>query len=269
MNSLKGKVALLTGAAQGIGAATARLMAECGASVIICDLQEDAGRKVADAIRSEVSGAKADFVRLDVTSESDWSSTTDMIQREHGGLDILVNNAGIILRGKSSEMTLDDWRRIEAVNIDGVFLGTRACVPLLRERAPRWPGGASIVNMSSIMGLVGSGFSGAYSMTKGAVRIYTKSAALEFAQAGYRIRVNSVHPGFIATDMAIGAQKFFVEKGMAPDQDAARKLLIQRHPLGRLGEPEDIARAIIFLASDDAAFITGSELVIDGGYTAQ
>jgi NAD(P)-dependent dehydrogenase (short-subunit alcohol dehydrogenase family) len=166
-------------------------------------------------------------------------------------------------------MSLDDWKRVESVNVDGVFLGTRACVPLLRERASLWSGGAAIVNMSSIMGLVGSGFSGAYSLSKGAVRIYTKSAALEFAQAGYRIRVNSVHPGFIDTDMAAGARQFFVERGLAADDASAHRMLVSRHPLGRLGTAEDIARAIIFLASDDAAFITGSELVVDGGYTAQ
>jgi NAD(P)-dependent dehydrogenase (short-subunit alcohol dehydrogenase family) len=140
-------------------------------------------------------------------------------------------------------------------------------VPLLRQRADRWPGGAAIVNLSSIMGLVGSGFSGAYSMSKGAVRIYTKSAALELAQA--HIRVNSVHPGFCDTDMAAGAKQFFVEKGMAPDLESAHRMLVQRHPIGRLGTADDIARAITFLASDDAAFITGSELVVDGGYTAQ
>ncbi len=267
MNSVDGKIALITGAAQGIGAATARLMAEGGATVLIADIQESTGRVVADAIRA--GGGQADFVRLDVTSEQDWKVTVDAIRREYGGLDILVNNAGIILRGLSSEMSLEDWRRVEAVNIDGVFLGTKSCVPLLRERAPRWPGGAAIVNMSSIMGLVGSGFSGAYSMSKGAVRIYTKSAALEFAGAGYRIRVNSVHPGFVATDMAVGAQQFFVERGLAADEAAAHKMLVSRHPLGRLGTAEDIAKAIIFLASDDAAFITGSELVVDGGYTAQ
>jgi 3(or 17)beta-hydroxysteroid dehydrogenase len=267
MNSLKGKVALITGGAQGIGAATARLMAEAGAVSIIADLQDGAGRMVADSIRA--NGGKAEFIRLDVTSESEWNAAASAIRRNHGGLDILVNNAGIILRGMSSEMSLEDWKLVESVNIDGVFLGTKTCVPLMRERSARWPGGAAIVNMSSIMGLVGSGFSGAYSMSKGAVRIYTKSAALEFAQAGYRIRVNSVHPGFIATDMAAGARKFFVERGLAADEAAAQKMLVQRHPLGRLGEAEDIAKAIIFLASDDAAFITGSELVVDGGYTAQ
>jgi NAD(P)-dependent dehydrogenase (short-subunit alcohol dehydrogenase family) len=267
MNRVDGKIALITGAAQGIGAATARIMAANGATVVITDIQEEAGRSAAQALNN--AGGNARFLRLDVTSESDWNSVSDTLRRDHGGLDILVNNAGIILRGASSELSLEDWRRIEAVNIDGVFLGTRACVPLLRERAPRWPGGGAIVNLSSIMGIVGSGFSGAYSMTKGAVRMYTKSAALEFAQAGYRIRVNSVHPGFIDTDMATGAKNFFVSRGLAADADAAHKLLVGRHPIGRLGTAEDIAKAITFLASDDAAFITGSELVIDGGYIAQ
>jgi 3(or 17)beta-hydroxysteroid dehydrogenase len=265
VNRLDGKVALITGAAQGIGAATARLMATAGASVVIGDVQEDAGRATAAAIR-EGSG-QADFVRLDVTSEQDWRTVAETMRRDFGGLDILVNNAGIILRGPSIEMSLQDWRRIEAVNVDGVFLGTRECAPLLRERAPRWLGGAAIVNLSSIMGLVGSGHSAAYATSKGAVRLYSKSSALELA--GYRIRVNSVHPGFIDSDMAVGAARFFVERGVAPNEDAARTMLVQRHPIGRLGTFDDIARAITFLASDDAAFITGSELVVDGGYTAQ
>jgi 3(or 17)beta-hydroxysteroid dehydrogenase len=264
VNAVDGKIALITGAAQGIGAATARLMAAGGASVLIGDIQDREGERVAADIR--VAGGRATFTRLDVTSETSWRAAANRA-REMGGLDILVNNAGIILRGPTAQMSLEDWRKIEAVNIDGVFLGVRECVPLLRERAPRWPGGTSIVNMSSIMGLVGSGFSGAYAMSKGAVRIYSKSAALELAPFG--IRVNSVHPGFVDTDMAVGAGKFFVEKGMAPDTDAARKMLIGRHPIGRLGTVDDIARAITFLASDDAAFITGSELVVDGGYTAQ
>jgi NAD(P)-dependent dehydrogenase (short-subunit alcohol dehydrogenase family) len=267
MNRLDNRIALITGAAQGIGAATAALMARAGASVLIGDVQDDAGRAVAESIRS--TGGNAGFVHLDVTSEGDWQGACDTARREFGGLDILVNNAGVILRGPSRDMSLEDWRRVEAVNIDGVFLGTRACAPLLRERAGLFPGGSAIVNVSSIMGLVGSGFSGAYSMSKGAVRIYTKSAALEFAQAGMGIRVNSVHPGFIDTDMAAGARQFFVEKGMAPDVQAAHRMLVQRHPLGRLGTADDIAHAIVFLASDDAAFVTGSELVVDGGYTAQ
>ena len=265
MNAVKGKIALITGAAQGIGAATARMMAAGGATVMIGDVQEGEGELIAESICS--AGGAASFVRLDVTSEADWRHVRDHITRDLGGLDILVNNAGVIMRGATTEMSLEDWRRIVAVNIDGVFLGIRECVPLLRERAPRWPGGAAIVNMSSVMGLVGSGFSGAYSMSKGAVRLYTKSAALELA--GQRIRVNSVHPGFIDTDMAVGAMRFFVERGIAPSAEAAHAMLVQRHPIGRLGTADDIARAIIFLASDDAAFITGSELVVDGGYTAQ
>jgi NAD(P)-dependent dehydrogenase (short-subunit alcohol dehydrogenase family) len=267
MNRLDGRCALITGGAQGIGAATARLMCDAGAAVLIADVNDALGEQAAAAIRD--AGGRAEFVHLDVTDEGNWTRATDHARDTLGGLDILVNNAGIILRGKSAEMTLDDWRRVEAVNIDGVFLGTKASAPLLRERGARWAGGSAIVNLSSVMGLVGSGFSGAYSMSKGAVRLYTKSAALEFAQAGARIRVNSVHPGFIDTDMASGARRYFVERGLAPDDRTAHAMLVQRHPIGRLGAPEDVARAIIFLASDDAAFITGSELVVDGGYTAQ
>ncbi len=265
MMRLTGRSALVTGAAQGIGAATARLMATEGASVIVADVQEREGQAVAEAIRA--AGGRSAFVKLDVTDETSWRKASDVARTQFDGLDILVNNAGIILRGPSVEMSLDDWRAIEAVNIDGVFLGTRACAPLLRERASRWTGGSAIVNLSSIMGLVGAAMSGAYSMSKGAVRSYTKSLALELAPT--KVRVNSVHPGFVDTDMAVGAKKFFVDKGMAADGDAAHKMLVGRHPLGRLGTVDDIARAILFLASDDSAFITGSELVVDGGYTAQ
>jgi NAD(P)-dependent dehydrogenase (short-subunit alcohol dehydrogenase family) len=265
MTQLTGRSALITGAAKGIGAATAHLMAANGASVLIADILDREGHAVAESIRA--AGGRSEFVHLDVTSEQDWRAAIELARGQFDGLDILVNNAGIIMRGASVEMSLEEWRRIEAVNIDGVFLGTRACAPLLHERASRWAGGSAIVNLSSVMGLVGSGFSGAYAMTKGAVRLYTKSAALELAHT--RVRVNSVHPGFVASEMAAGARRFFVERGMAPDDAAAHRMLVQRHPIGRLGTAEDIAKAVMFLASDDAAFITGSELVVDGGYTAQ
>jgi cyclopentanol dehydrogenase len=188
MKRLQGRSALVTGGAEGIGAATAHLLAAEGASVIVADVQEREGTAVAHAIRS--AGGTAEFVTLDVTDEGASRSAVHVATSRFDGLDILVNNAGIILREPSVEMSLADWRAIEAVNIDGVFLGTHACAPLLRARAGRWTGGSAIVNLSSIMRLVGAAMSGAYSMSKGAVRIFAKSSALELAPT--RVRVNSV-----------------------------------------------------------------------------
>lgn len=267
MNRVDGRTALITGGARGIGEATVRCLAEGGARVVIADVLDAEGKAVADALAQ--SGHQAAFVHLDVTQEAQWHMAVEIVRSRFGGLDILVNNAGIAVAGSTDELSLADWRRIEAVNVDGVFLGTKTCLALLRENAARWPGGAAIVNVSSILGLVGIDGASAYSMTKGAVRLYTKSTALEFARRGYRVRVNSVHPGYIETDMGRGALKRMVERGLAKDEAQARALLDLMHPIGHMGRPQDIANAIAFLASDDAAFITGSELVVDGGYTAQ
>jgi NAD(P)-dependent dehydrogenase (short-subunit alcohol dehydrogenase family) len=267
MNRMEGKVVLVTGAGRGIGAAVCRRLAVAGATVLVSDLEEADARQVTDAITGSQGHAIA--LRLDVTSEVDWRGAVRLAEERLGGLDVLVNNAGIALARSTERTGLDDWRRITAVNLDGVFLGTRACLGLLRQRAPRWPGGAAIVNVSSIFGMVGSEAAAAYSATKGAVRVYTKSTALEFARAGYRVRVNSVHPGFIETSMGEGAMETLIERGLAKDRDEAHTLLARFHPIGRLGTPEDVAAAVNFLASDDAAFVTGAELAVDGGYTAQ
>ncbi len=266
MNRLDGKVALVTGAGRGIGAASARRLAAAGAAVLVSDLSETDARLVADTIAR--AGGNAIPLRLDVTSEVDWFGAVKQAEERLGGLDVLVNNAGIAFAKPTEQTGLDEWRRITAVNVDGVFLGTRACSGLLKQRAQRWPGGSAIVNVSSIYGLVGTDAAAAYSMTKGAVRLFTKSTALEFARAGQRVRVNSVHPGYIDTDMGQCAMAALVERGLAKDTDAARAALASFHPLGRMGQPEDVAAAVNFLVSDDAAFITGTELVVDGGYTA-
>lgn len=267
MNRMDGKVALVTGAGRGIGAAVCTRLARAGATVLVSDLEEADSRRVVDAITESKGSAVA--LRLDVTSEVDWRGAARLAEETLGGLDVLVNNAGIAFAKPTERTGLDDWRRITAVNLDSVFLGTRACLGLLRQRAPRWPGGAAIVNVSSIFGLVGSEAASAYSATKGAMRLYTKSTALEFARAGYRVRVNSVHPGYIETGMGEGAMETLIERGLATDREEARALLARFHPIGRLGTPEDVAAAVNFLASDDAAFITGAELAVDGGYTAQ
>jgi NAD(P)-dependent dehydrogenase (short-subunit alcohol dehydrogenase family) len=264
MNRLDGKVALISGAARGIGAATARLMAEAGAKVAIGDVLDEAGRQTAAAI-----GGAALYTRLDVTSEADWNAAVAAVTEHFGGLDILVNNAGIFLGKSLEEATLADWQRLCAVNLTGVFLGTKLALPALRESGQRSPHGSAIVNLSSVAGLVGSSGDPPYSMTKGGVTLFTKSAALEFARKGYRVRVNSIHPGTIDTDMGDQVVAMRARNLGANDLDAARREALARLPLGRLGTVDDIAKGILFLASDDAAFMTGAGLVVDGGITAQ
>ena len=267
MGKLDRRTALVSGAGRGIGAATARRLAQEGARVLVAELLEREGQATAAAITS--AGGTAAYVPLDVTREQSWRAACQAAQERFGGLDILVNNAGVLMMGPAEETSLEDWRRLHAVNVEGVFLGTRHCTPLLREGGRKWPGGAAIVNLSSIAGIVGSPRGPAYSASKGAVRLFTKSMALEFGQKRYPIRVNSVHPGVIETAMGDAVAEAVVQRGAARDAAAARALLAAQHPLGRMGRPEEVAAAIAFLCSDDASFITGSELVVDGGYTAQ
>jgi 3(or 17)beta-hydroxysteroid dehydrogenase len=204
-----------------------------------------------------------------VTREADWSAAVAATLARFGGLDILVNNAGLFLGKGVEEASLDEWHRLCPVNLTGVFLGTKHALLALRERARQSAHGSAIVNLASVAGIVGSQLDPLYSMTKGGVTLFTKSAALEFARKGYRVRVNSIHPGVIETDMG---QQTFVSRARSHgsnDVEAARQAAMSRHPIGRLGVPDDIAKGIVFLASDDAGFMTGSGLVIDGGSTAQ
>jgi NAD(P)-dependent dehydrogenase (short-subunit alcohol dehydrogenase family) len=264
MNRLDGKVALISGAARGIGAETARLMVEAGARVAIADVLDERGRETAHSL-----GAHAIYQHLDVTSEEDWNAAVGACVARFGGLDILVNNAGLFLGKDIEAASIDEWHRLAGVNLTGVFLGTKSALPALRERAAHSEHGSAIVNLASVAGLVGSQLDPLYSMTKGGVTLFTKSAALEFARKGYRIRVNSIHPGVIQTDM--GAQTFAARARNlgSNDVDGARDVALRTHPIGRLGVPNDIAKGIVFLASDDAGFMTGAGLVVDGGLTAQ
>ena len=245
-----GKVAVVTGGAGGIGAATARLLAREGAAVVIGDLLEEEGR-VTETQIAEVGG-QALFVPMDVTSEDDWRRAIQAAVAAYGKLDILVNNAGISGRNTVEETSVELWDRVMAVNAKGVFLGTKLAIPEMRKA-----GGGSIINVSSIWGLVGSDSSTAYHSAKGAVRIFTKAAAVQYAKEG--IRVNSVHPGFVDSPMTIGYHAL----------PGVRETRVAATPLGRMGTPEDIASGILYLASDESSFVTGSELVIDGGMTAQ
>ncbi len=264
MNRLDGKVALISGAARGIGAETARLMVKAGARVAIGDVLDERGRETARAL-----GDNALYHHLDVTAEEDWRGAIAATVARFGGLDILVNNAGMFLGKGIEEASLDEWHRLAGVNLTGVFLGTKLALPALRERGAASAHGSAIVNLASVAGLVGSQLDPLYSMTKGGVTLFTKSTALECARKGYRIRVNSIHPGVIDTDM--GAQTFAARAHNFGNNDveAARRVALLTHPIGRLGLPNDIAKGIVFLASDDAGFMTGAGLVVDGGLTAQ
>ena len=248
---LEGKVALISGGARGMGAAEARMFASEGASVVIGDVLEDEGRRVAAEIGE--AGGQALFVALDVTSESQWRDAIDAAVSSFGRLDVLVNNAGIGGGGNVEETTEADWDRTMDINAKGVFLGTKTAIPAMRRS-----GGGSIINISSQLGIVGTDNSSPqYQASKGAVRLLTKSTAIQYAREG--IRANSVHPGPIVTPMT--------EAGRA-DQDRY-DMTVSRIPLGRYGEPEDVAYGVLFLASDESSFMTGSELVIDGGWVAQ
>ena len=248
---LEGKVAFISGGAQGMGAAEARLFAAEGAMVAIGDVLEDEGRRVAAQIGE--AGGKAIFLALDVTSESQWQDAIAATVAEFGKLDILVNNAGIGGHGTVENTTVADWDRVMDINAKGVFLGTKSAIPELRRA-----GGGSIINISSQLGLVGvDNSSPQYQASKGAVRLLTKSTAIQYAGEG--IRANSVHPGPIVTPMT--------EAGRADPE--RNELTLSRIPLGRYGEPGDVAYGVLFLASDESSFMTGSELVIDGGWTAQ
>jgi 3(or 17)beta-hydroxysteroid dehydrogenase len=265
MNRLDGKVALISGAARGIGGETARLMVEAGAAVAIGDVLDEHARETARTL-----GHAALYVHLDVTSEEDWNGAVAAAISRFGKLDILVNNAGLFLGKDIEAASLTEWNRLSAVNLTGVFLGTKLCLPALREAAQQSPHGSAIVNLASTAGLVGSTQDPLYSMTKGGVTLFTKSAALEFARKGYGVRVNSIHPGTISAEIARpGDQDLVAHIGINNDIEAARRQAIQRLPIGRMGTPNDIAKGIVFLASDDAAFMTGAGLVVDGGITAQ
>ena len=249
MGRLDGKVAIISGGAKGQGAEEARLFAQEGAKVIIGDILDREGMQIESEIAEQ--GGEAKFVHLDVSSEEDWSRTVDLSMSEYGRLDILVNNAGILLMKGLEETSGQEWDNIQNINSKGVFLGSKTVIPAMRES-----GGGAIVNISSIAGLIGSKFT-AYGASKGLVRTLTKSVAVNHGHEG--IRCNSVHPGIIETDMVsemIGSQE-------------GREYQLNRTPLKVIATSRDVALGVLYLASDESRYVTGSELVIDGGITAQ
>jgi 3(or 17)beta-hydroxysteroid dehydrogenase len=267
MNRLDDKIAFVSGGARGIGAETARIMVAAGARVAIGDLLDERGRDTARAL--EAAGGQVLYVHLDVTRAEEWGAAIEAVTARFGGLDILVNNAGIFLPKGIEESTSADWKRICSVNLTGVILGTQAALPALRQRGAKSAQGSAIINLSSIAGLVGSALAPLYSLTKGGITTFTKSLALEFARKGYRIRVNSIHPGIIDDEMGAQAIATRAQIRGTSDSVAARAQAGTAHPIGRLGSVTDVANGIVFLASDDAGFMTGAALTIDGGWTAQ
>ncbi len=263
MGRVEGKVALVTGGASGIGRGCAERLAAEGAIVVITDLQDDLGEAVVEGIRE--AGGTAEFLRQDVTDEAAWVAIVGQVGQRHGRLDILVNNAGIGLAGSVLEMSLTDFRRQTAVNLDGVFLGMKHAIPLMRRG-----GGGSIVNMSSVAGLKGSPTLAGYCATKGGVRLMSKAVAMECANAKDGIRVNSVHPGIIETpiwDTIIGTGG--PGSNALPRTETLDQMSTQAVPLGVKGVPEDIANGVLWLASDESRYVTGAELVIDGGLSVR
>ncbi len=258
MGRLDGKVAIITGGAMGIGRGTVELFAAEGAKVVLGDINEEAGTAVVRAVAA--AGGEATFMKLDVTSEADWRRVVDETVKTYGKLTVLVNNAGISLGHDVEETTLDEWDLVMRVNATSVFLGMKAVIEAMKASGEP----CSIVNRSSIDGQIGEAGLFAYCASKGAVTIMTKSAALAMGAKGYKIRVNSVHPGYVHTPLT---EKEAADFGLTPDEYFAK--VGAQHPIGFIGEPVDIAYIDLFLASDESRWVTGAEFTADGGWTAQ
>jgi len=261
-----GKVALVTGAGRGIGASSSRVLARAGARVLVTDIDLGVAEEVAADIRS--SGGEAVARRLDVADEDQWIAVMEDAVQTYAGLDIVVNNAGVESMSLVEDTSLPDWRKVMRVNSDGVFLGVKHAIRAMRPGGISGRGG-SIINMASICAMVALKGAGSYSAAKAAITNLTKMAAVECGQNGYGIRVNSIHPGVVLTELVKAGMEESARNGLFESAAAAQALYESMHPIGRLGEPEDIAHAVLYLASDASSFVTGSELVVDGGYIAQ
>ncbi|MBA4744485.1 MAG: glucose 1-dehydrogenase [Muricauda sp.] len=257
MKRVKNKVAIVTGGASGLGKSSAKLLAREGAKIVVSDIDEEGGKKVVQQIKED--GGEAIFIKQDVAKEDEWKNVIETTLETYGKLHILANSAGIGLGGTVEDVTLEDWKNLIDINLNGTFLGTKYGIKGMRKTDE----GGSIINFSSIEGLIGDPNLPAYNASKGGVTIFTKSAALHCAKQGYGIRINSIHPAYIWTPMV---ENFLKAQG---DVEEGKKQLESLHPIGHLGEPDDIGYGVVYLASDESKFMTGSELVIDGGNTAQ
>jgi NAD(P)-dependent dehydrogenase (short-subunit alcohol dehydrogenase family) len=263
---IDGKVALITGAARGIGASCARTLAASGATVVISDIDLAPAESVLQEIQAH--GGNGKVVALDVTSEDQWVSVINDTVDTFGGLDIVVNNAGAENMNVVEDLTLDEWNRVMGVNSDGVFLGVKHAMRAMKPGGIAGRGG-SIINIASICAMVAFEGSAAYSASKAAVTMLTKVAAVECGKRALGIRVNSIHPGVILTDLVREGMAHSAREGIFESAEAAQALYESQHPIGNLGQPEDVANAVLYLASDASQFTTGSQLVVDGGYIAQ
>ncbi|MBL6690889.1 MAG: glucose 1-dehydrogenase [Pseudomonadales bacterium] len=259
MARVENKTAIVTGGGSGLGAASSELLAREGAAIVVTDVNAEAAEQTANVIRQR--GGKAISLEHNVTEQGRWQEVVAATTSEFGDLDILVNNAGISGTGGGpmEDVAFEDWKRVMDINLDAVFIGCQEAI-----KAMKVSGGGSIINISSIMGIVG-GAGAAYNASKGGVRLLTKSVAAYCGANGYNIRCNSIHPGYIWTPMVRNIVQFVEDLAT---EDDLRRMLIEKHPIGRLGIPEDIANGVLFLSSEESSFMTGSELVIDGGYTA-
>jgi NAD(P)-dependent dehydrogenase (short-subunit alcohol dehydrogenase family) len=263
---VKDKVALVTGAAKGIGAATASLLAQNGATVIIGDISEKEGHATADEIVK--NGGAAEYMELDVRREDQWQQVVDSIVERHGGLDVLVNNAGVVRQNRLLDTSLKEWQFIHAVNLEGTFLGTKCAIDTMRPEGTSGRGG-SIINLSSVGGMIGAPDLSSYCSAKGGVRVFSKAAAVECGAYNYNVRVNSVHPGTTLTPMLEQEFLDMVDHGVTDSVEGAKQIYMDMQVLPEFAQPRDIAPMILFLASDAAKFVTGAEFVVDGGLTAQ
>jgi NAD(P)-dependent dehydrogenase (short-subunit alcohol dehydrogenase family) len=254
--ALPDTIAVVTGAAGGIGRAVAKALKAAGATVIATDTPAAA----------EIEGADH-YLQHDVTNEADWRRLEAYLSSTHGRLDVLVNNAGISIVTKIEDTPLSEWHRVNAVNVDSVIIASQVLLDLLKAGGKARPGGASIVNFSSVGGLRGAAFNAAYCTSKAAVKMLTKCMGAEFAALGYNIRVNSVHPGGVETPMMFGIIDRYVEMGAAPSREASLAATARRHPIGRMGRPDEMGGIVVFLASEAASFATCDEFAIDGGFS--
>lgn len=254
---LSGTIALVTGASGGIGSASCKALSDAGATVIATDMAKTAS----------VDGASA-YRQLNVTDEKAWMDLIAWVESEYKQLDILVNNAGISVTSSIANTTLETWRKCQAVNVEGLFLGTKAAAPLMAKSGESRKGGSSIVNLSSVGGLNGAALMSAYCSSKGAVKLFTQSAAVEYAALGQAIRVNSIHPGGIDTGMMHKIYQRYIEDGLFPDMETAIATVEAGHAMNRMGQADEIAGGVVYLCCPAASFVTGTQLVIDGGMTA-